>query len=260
MSIQALHLDNDRRLVTIVMWLMLVPVIWNLRTDFALYASDWPHLRSRLLVRGTLVAICLSGIALMRSTQTRAAYQRIILGLSLAVAMFIFMINALRPQGSTLPLRTPLLNIFMLYAALPNTFARQVIAPLLLTTGLIVLRLFWVTSGADGDIPGDILILVVLNVVGLVLVHRRLELEESAHEAWFNEHAAKIEARKVLSELQTLQGIIPICSHCRLVRSDHGEWQRVERYVAEHSQAQFSHGICPSCVSEHYPEWGLEAS
>jgi len=52
---------------------------------------------------------------------------------------------------------------------------------------------------------------------------------------------------KMLQEVKTLRGILPICSKCKMVRDDKGYWQQVELYVAEHTEAEFSHSYCPSC-------------
>lgn len=59
--------------------------------------------------------------------------------------------------------------------------------------------------------------------------------------------------QKSLSEIKTLQGIVPICSYCKQVRDDKGFWNQVEAYVTEHTEAKFSHGICPKCAEKHYP-------
>jgi sigma-B regulation protein RsbU (phosphoserine phosphatase) len=50
-----------------------------------------------------------------------------------------------------------------------------------------------------------------------------------------------------LDHVKQLQGILPICSYCKKIRNDRNYWQNVESYVSDHSQAEFSHGICPSC-------------
>jgi DNA-binding response OmpR family regulator len=50
-----------------------------------------------------------------------------------------------------------------------------------------------------------------------------------------------------LSKVKQLQGLLPICSYCKKVRNDQNYWQQVDLYVTQHSEAQFSHGICPSC-------------
>ncbi len=67
----------------------------------------------------------------------------------------------------------------------------------------------------------------------------------------FRRTAADLAA--ALSELKTLHGLLPICSHCKSVRNDTGYWEGVESYVQAHSEADFSHGICPTCMEIHYP-------
>jgi len=60
--------------------------------------------------------------------------------------------------------------------------------------------------------------------------------------------------QKALSEIKVLRGIIPICSHCKQIRDDEGIWKQIEDYFNEHSQASFSHSICPGCIQKLYPE------
>jgi DNA-binding response OmpR family regulator len=67
--------------------------------------------------------------------------------------------------------------------------------------------------------------------------------------------AAKIEElRQALDKIKTLRGIIPICANCKKIRNDWGYWSQVEVYVRDHTEAEFSHSICPKCVKELYPE------
>ena len=51
-----------------------------------------------------------------------------------------------------------------------------------------------------------------------------------------------------LEQVKQLSGLVPICAHCKKIRDDQGYWQQLERYVSEHSEATFSHGLCPDCV------------
>jgi PAS domain S-box-containing protein len=60
--------------------------------------------------------------------------------------------------------------------------------------------------------------------------------------------------QQTLTEVKTLSGLLPICANCKKVRDDSGYWQQIESYVSRHSQAQFSHGICPDCMKKLYPE------
>jgi PleD family two-component response regulator len=62
-----------------------------------------------------------------------------------------------------------------------------------------------------------------------------------------------IELEKALAEIKVLQGIIPICSSCKKIRDDQGYWQQLEIFIRDHSDAEFSHGLCPGCAEELYP-------
>ncbi len=62
------------------------------------------------------------------------------------------------------------------------------------------------------------------------------------------------ELEHALKEIKRLSGILPICSFCKKIRDDDGYWLQVEQYVAEHSNAMFSHGLCPGCMEEHYSD------
>lgn len=64
----------------------------------------------------------------------------------------------------------------------------------------------------------------------------------------------KDKLQQALDEIKTLRGIIPICSHCKQIRDDEGLWKQIEEYIRDHSEARFSHGICPSCLKKHYPQ------
>jgi hypothetical protein len=55
-----------------------------------------------------------------------------------------------------------------------------------------------------------------------------------------------------LSQVKRLEGIIPICMYCKSIRDDEESWQQVELYISEHSDAEFSHGICPTCMEKHF--------
>ena len=62
------------------------------------------------------------------------------------------------------------------------------------------------------------------------------------------------ELQTALAEISTLRGIVPLCSYCKKVRDDDGYWEQVETYIAQKTEAQVSHGICPGCLKENHPE------
>jgi integral membrane sensor domain MASE1 len=65
---------------------------------------------------------------------------------------------------------------------------------------------------------------------------------------------AQEELQGALQNVKTLSGLLPICASCKKIRDDGGYWMQVERYLTEHTQAQFGHGLCPDCFAELYPD------
>ncbi len=62
------------------------------------------------------------------------------------------------------------------------------------------------------------------------------------------------ELREALAQVRNLSGLLPICASCKKIRDDQGYWTQIESYIHEHSEAKFSHGICPECREQLYPE------
>lgn len=65
-----------------------------------------------------------------------------------------------------------------------------------------------------------------------------------------------LELKNALSDVKTLSGLLPICSNCKGIRDDKGYWNRIETYIKEHSDADFTHSICPDCIRKLYPNHG----
>ncbi|MGO9569112.1 MAG: response regulator, partial [Desulfomonilaceae bacterium] len=56
-------------------------------------------------------------------------------------------------------------------------------------------------------------------------------------------------------QVKQLSGFLPICASCKKIRDDQGYWRQVEEYIREHSEAEFSHSICPECAKRLYPDF-----
>jgi PAS domain S-box-containing protein len=63
-----------------------------------------------------------------------------------------------------------------------------------------------------------------------------------------------MELQEALTEVKTLTGLIPICASCKKIRDDNGYWQQVESYIQKHSEAHFTHGLCPDCMDKYFPD------
>ncbi|MEI6205576.1 MAG: hypothetical protein WCP20_02215 [Desulfuromonadales bacterium] len=116
-----------------------------------------------------------------------------------------------------------------------------------------------------------VVFLIMAGLVSGLLVqrrHRRLaeeelrasreELREQYDELKSTEEMLReqVEAHEAaLGRVKQLEGIIPLCSYCKKIRDDHNSWQQMEQYISDHSEALFSHGICPECAKKLYPEY-----
>lgn len=79
-------------------------------------------------------------------------------------------------------------------------------------------------------------------------------LESKVEERTKSLTEANLKLNSTLEEVKTLKGIIPICMHCKEIRDDKGAWNKLEKYITEHSDAHFSHGICDKCLKKFYSE------
>ncbi len=63
-----------------------------------------------------------------------------------------------------------------------------------------------------------------------------------------------VELQNALAQVKTLGGLLPICSGCKKTRDDKNYWHQVDSYISEHTNATFTHGMCPDCIKKWYPE------
>lgn len=89
-----------------------------------------------------------------------------------------------------------------------------------------------------------------------------IEMALYRHDADLKRRQLEMEKEKLISELQealatikTLRGIVPICSYCKKIRDDRGYWNQLEVYISKHTEADFSHGLCPDCLEKYYSEF-----
>ena len=105
-----------------------------------------------------------------------------------------------------------------------------------------------------------LIILILCLIIGLVVFFL---YREASHEIVLRKKAEEqrnkliAELQTTLSEVKTLRGFLPICSHCKNIRDDKGYWNKIESYIHEHSDAEFSHSICPECAQKHYPDLNI---
>ena len=90
-----------------------------------------------------------------------------------------------------------------------------------------------------------------LGALGRTFDHMALQLQEREQE----KNKLIDDLQQALATIKKLQGILPICSSCKKIRSDEGQWTRLESYISRHTDAEFSHGLCPDCATTLYPKY-----
>lgn len=70
--------------------------------------------------------------------------------------------------------------------------------------------------------------------------------------------AKQASLEEALAQVRALSGLLPICASCKMIRDDQGYWSQIEAYIHSHSEARFTHGICPDCMNELYPDEARE--
>lgn len=103
------------------------------------------------------------------------------------------------------------------------------------------------TRGAGGGAGGDRALFAIWVTVAMVFNRKTLE---GAREQAVREREA------AWAQVKILRGLLPICAWCKKVRDDEGLWRQIETYIREHSEAAFSHGICPECNQRLRAEMG----
>jgi len=113
------------------------------------------------------------------------------------------------------------------------------------------------------DTARFILYLILANGLGIMMLsslnkNRRKQYIQFMKEQHLNHNLETTVERltRAQEEIKTLQGIIPICSHCKNIRDDKGYWDQMESYIQKHSKASFSHSICPDCSDKIYGKEG----
>jgi hypothetical protein len=254
-----IRLESERRLalstVVVILCMNLAIMILDLRAAGPLAENIPPVVIIRLF--GVLVACALT--AVLSAARTQRALEVSVFMAALSVVALVMAIRGVSTPSVSRNFAFDLVFIPTVFVALPGRPWVQLIPVALLgiAAGVRIFDPAAPLSGADRFYYGIIYIASI--AMGYVAASRRDDMNRQLGDARNAEFDAAIDAERAKRELQTLRGIIPICSHCSRVRIEEGRlWEAVDMYVSRLTDAAFSHGVCPDCLAVHYPNVRVE--
>ena len=157
----------------------------------------------------------------------------------------IFLLDLFIPLG----VATGVLYVVVVLLALWIPKQKPVILFAVMASVLIVAAVFFKPSVAEMWkvlFNRGISLLAIWTTVALGLQRNAIEAQR---------HRILLEREKTLEEIRILQGLLPICASCKKIRDDNDSWVQLEGYIREHSEAEFTHSICPDCAARLYPDF-----
>jgi hypothetical protein len=154
------------------------------------------------------------------------------------ITLAIFVIDSLLPLGIAGGVPYILVILISLWGHKKRLPVYMAIAATVLTI------IGFYLSPTGGEVLWKVLTNRALDLIAIWLVAILSVQRRTLHE----------ENEKALQEIKVLSGFLPICASCNKIRDDKGCWNQIESYISDHSEAEFSHGICPDCAKKLYPD------
>ncbi|WP_309380978.1 hypothetical protein [Cerasicoccus frondis] len=204
-----------------------------------------------VLMRALLLALSLAFASWIPFIRSTPMLQKLLLGWQLITSAFFVWTDHLLPVTAHQNSLADLAYLIAIFIFMPNRLVYQMISGVFFA-GLHIWMLH-LHSGFTDVWWEAALIFPITVICGLYVNWRIHQTRIAEFQQWQSEHLARVKLQDALNKIETLRGLLPICSYCKKVRDDKGYWHEVESYIRAHSPAEFSHSLCPECGQEHYP-------
>lgn len=232
---------------------LLVAVIFhlvNIPNDRAVVPDDSQFLVV-LTTRLVGAAVALIAIPLIRNSTSPRRLDLVTTGWGIVTAITVIVSAAMLPDDYLAYAAWNTLLVLAMYVVLPAPIALQALVAVVYTVGEVLVLTRY--REFEAHIIFDVLTAhLCAHVIGIVASWQLQRARRDEFSALSEARHAHTQEQRAWGELKVLQGILPICANCRKIRNDAGDWSQLEVYVQHHSEAQFSHGICPDCELKLY--------
>jgi len=216
---------------------------------FQLRPPFWNLVATRVAV-GVISIATLHGILRHR---TPIHMDRMMLSWGVLYMLLVLYVDSTRPEQFANGSILDVIVLLTIYLAVNSRLKLQVIPAVLYTVGNFSM-LGYKTNLTNIIIVSTAAIILSANFIGFAVawfLNRAARMQFLGLKA---EEALRKQLEAAMAKIKTLEGLLPICSYCRMMRDGDGTWKVVEQYIAEHTDAIFTHGICPDCSEKHFPD------
>ncbi len=245
-------LKNEKVQLLVAICVFIIPNLVFAYSDYILFDFS-RRFYTIITVRGVHLLLAITLLIVVPRIREHLTFDITALIFWTSLIALVFFINTTRPPEYVHHSVIDILVLFTIYVLVSNRLVCQVLPALLFS----MVNILYIAAVKTDMSTMAFNVLWVSYLVGNILgifVSRRLNFSRRLQFAALQEETRLREKlEKALSEVKTLRGIIPICSNCKKIRDDDGFWQRVEIYVRKHSEADFTHSLCPECAETLYP-------
>lgn len=246
------YLDSDRLQTIITIVFATLAIIVFAYSDYRHFNISWKFY-GLLTIRGILIFVSVACLMkLWRAAQWKVL-DRINLSWAMIFCTVALCISVTRPPEFAFNFPIEIVLIFSIYILLPNLLVLQVVPAVYMSLGLLVILLKIKNLSPVAELSVGVAILFA-NIFGIWLSWRYHIDKRIQFYLLRKEKELGAELERAIETKKTLMGLLPICASCKKIRDDKGSWSQIEEYIRDHSEAEFSHGICDECAEKLYPD------
>jgi hypothetical protein len=244
--------SQDKKKITVLLLLMSLCNLAFTYSDFVLPDRKW--LASLLVLRLTTVVISLAVIGVCRKAASEKTIDNTMLAAMFLYSLFFSFCNITRPVDYYFYLLLDVVSILVFYLYIPIRLIFQIAAATFFTLSEWSLFFYLKESPGTGANLALGVSFVASNLIGFLAARSHHISSRKMFCSWITEKELREKYAEAISRIKTLSGLLPICASCKKIRDDKGYWNHIENYIREHSEAEFTHGLCPDCIKKLYPQ------